>query len=59
MDDYERGYNDGLERAARVAEEYYPSIIRCKETGKEEHVRMHVETQWCRAIAKEIRSKID
>lgn len=43
------------ERCAKVAEEFYPSIIRCEKSGNVEHVRLHVETKWCEAIATAIR----
>jgi hypothetical protein len=54
---YTQGWNDAIEAAAKVASDHYPSIIRCKDTGNVEHVRMHVETKWCESIAAAIRTK--
>lgn len=51
-----RAIADERERCAKIAEDYFPSIIRCEEKQTEEHVRMHVETKWCRAIAAAIRA---
>lgn len=53
---FEEGWFQAREEAAKVAEEFWTGIIRCKHQDDPEHVRMHVEHQWATEVARRIRA---